>query len=158
MKILQSIIQNRSRTLLTLFLISLASIAYLWFVTQKNLPSNTSLTLIQTSPSTPTFKSAWSAVPITFQLNSPINFDTIEYTVDPPVQTRLLTEKGDQNSFSIIPLTGWKEKQKYRITISKSLTSVTGEQLSKDATLAFTRELPLPGDPEYPQEFQENTH
>ncbi len=159
MNIFQLITQKKKTSFLViLFLVSLASIIYLGFVTKNPQPSVSPLTLTQISPTTSTFKSVWSAEPILFQLNAPINFDTIKFTVTPNVQTRLLTEKERPNSFSILPLTGWKEKQQYRITISKQLSSVSGEQLAKDATFTFTRELPQPGDPEYPQEFKENTH
>src|SRR3989344_2461653 len=109
------------------------------------------LTLVSTSPNPPIYKSIWTTDPIVFTFGQILNPDTIKYSITQYVRRRILSNYEPSKSFSIISLDGWQEDVEYTVIIEKGLLSLDGKfELKENVTFKFMRELPQPGDPEYP--------
>lgn len=100
------------------------------------------LVLTDVYPKPPVFESAWSTELIKFIFDKPVDPKTIIYTVSPEENTRIVFKQEAPSSFSILPLSGWKENQPYTIIISKDLASRDGYKMAKDITITFTRTFP----------------
>lgn len=112
---------------------------------KKPAPSPTTkegLTLIKINPQPPTFESVWSTEKITLTFNKPIDQKTIYHQVSPPEDLKIIFNGASPTSFSFVPLTGWKENVQYTLSVSKQLSSTSGEQLAKDLEVKFTRHAP----------------
>ncbi len=105
-------------------------------------PTKEPLTLTKVSPQPPIFQSIWSTEKITLTFNKPIDPKTIYHQVAPPEDLKLIFNQSSPNSFSFVPLTGWEENVQYTLSVSKRLSSTSGEQLEKDLEIKFTRHAP----------------
>lgn len=106
------------------------------------LPLKETLTLINVRPQPPVFESIWSTEKITLAFNKPINPKTIRYQISPPEDLKLIFNESSPTSFSFVPFTGWEENVQYTLSVSKQLSSTSGEQLEKDLEIKFTRKAP----------------
>ena len=100
------------------------------------------LNLVNISPKPPIFESAWSTELIKFTFNQSLDPETIKYNIIPQENTRVVFKSDSPNSFSVLPLTGWKENQEYTLTILKELSSKEGYKLNKEIVVTFIRKFP----------------
>jgi Tol biopolymer transport system component len=80
-----------------------------------------------------------STAPITLAFNEPMNADTVQFEIDPPVvgQTAWI---GQQLVFT--PQVGYTPDVPYTVTVRAGAESVTGRRLNEDFTLTFTANAP----------------
>lgn len=105
-------------------------------------PTRGALTLTKVSPQPPIFESIWSTEKITLTFNKPIDQKTIFHQISPSENLKLIFNESSPSSFSFVPLTGWEENVQYALSVSKQLSSTSGEQLEKDLEIKFTRRAP----------------
>ena len=117
-------------TILTIFLILMPSF------------KKTDLTLVSISPEPPTFESLWSAHKITLTFSHPLNQETINYSIKPETNTRLIFDPQNPSQFSILTLDGLKSDTAYSFTINKDLSTPDRQSLNKNLKFKLTRTQP----------------
>lgn len=105
-------------------------------------PTKEALSLIKVNPQPPTFESIWSTEKITLIFNKPIDRKTIYHQIFPQEDLKIIFSETSPTSLSFVPLTGWEENVQYTLSVSKRLSSTSGEQLEKDIEIKFTRHAP----------------
>lgn len=114
--------------------------------TQQGQNTNT-LFIVSKNPGTNTFSSPWSVEPIKFTFNKEVKPETLVYSLNPSIETKILFEYTAPNEVSIIPLYGWIANQQYTLTIT-GLEASTGERITEPVQTTFTRTVNLQDLPE----------
>ncbi len=97
--------------------------------------------LLKILPIPPVYKSLWPEERVTLEFNSPIDQNSISYSIKPSVNTKIIYEDKNPNAFSIIPTTStWQTNVDYTFLVSKNLKSISGQTLKEDIIFTLRRE------------------